>query len=69
MRLAAAPAQLEHGHQVPDRGRHIALDIGAQRLLEPSREVGVTQQPPQRVKVTRPVPLAFTKQILAPARG
>ena len=66
MRLAAAAAQLEDSHQVPDRGRHVALDIGAQRLLEPSREIGVTQQPPQRVKVTRPVPLAFTKQIPRP---
>lgn len=35
VRIAAALSELQDGHEMPDRRRHIALDIGAQRLVHP----------------------------------
>ena len=39
---------------MPDRERHVVLDVGAGRRLNPSLELLATEPPPQRLKVTRP---------------
>jgi hypothetical protein len=49
MWVVAAFPRLENSHEMPDRGRHIAVNIGRQRLLDASREVVVAREAPQRV--------------------
>jgi hypothetical protein len=39
MRVAATLSPFQNGHEMPDRGWDVALDVAVERLLDPPREL------------------------------
>ncbi|MGO9898956.1 MAG: hypothetical protein ACLP0J_04525 [Solirubrobacteraceae bacterium] len=46
MRVAATLSPFQNGHEMPDRGWDVALDVAVERLLDPPRELLIAEQPP-----------------------